>query len=153
MQFMTNTFGFGRPAPPEVEKGGFHVGAFLAGWPWLFAHGLPSAGVLDLALHIVNIVAIHRIITGGRFYGEYPELGFFLSCTAWALLRILVGARGYVWAWQHRCFADLEVFWATQRVWHFAGALPLLVSVFILVWPGVWDGLQTLLKQIKFPWV
>jgi len=102
-----NNSGLGGPAPAQVENAGLHVGAMLSGWAWALAQGITSVALADLVLCVGSLSTLQRLLAGRTPATGVTVLACAFFWASWLGLRVLMGLRGYVWAWQHRRFRDL----------------------------------------------
>ena len=148
-----NDSGMGLPAPADVEAAGFHVGAFLCGGLWAVAHELSYVAAGDLVLLLTVAVSLAQVLRleAGPQADPTPLVAAALLGAAWLLLRVMMGTRGYAWAWQSRRFASKEVFWQVQRAWVWGGLIALVLLVGIVAWPSNWGALAKLASQYGWP--
>lgn len=119
------------PPPPEIVHARFHFGAAFGGGAWALAHRLYDAAVVDLALVCVAFAGLCRAL-GAATLADRRRLVLLLPFVAY---RILVGVRGYRWAWRSGRFRDPGRFMAVQRLWLFLGAgLLVVVTAAYAIW-------------------
>jgi hypothetical protein len=99
--------------PPEIR--GWNWGGFLMTWIWGIGNNV-----------WISFLALLGII---------PTVGWIISLT----MRIILGAKGNEWAWQHKKWDSIEHFKRTQRTWMWWGIglivleIALVIAVIILV--------------------
>lgn len=132
------------PPPPEIVRTRFHFGAAFGGGAWALAHRLYDAAIVDLALFCVALAALSRALAAPTA-ADKQRLILLVPFVAY---RILVGIRGYRWAWRSGRFRDPGQFMAIQRLWLFLGAglLVAVTAAYAIWWAAGSPGLELLFR-------
>jgi hypothetical protein len=97
--------------PPEIR--GWNWGGFLMTWIWGIGNNV-----------WISFIALLGII---------PWVGWIISLT----MRIILGAKGNEWAWQHKKWDSIEHFKRTQRTWLWWGigliVLEIVMAIAVIV--------------------
>jgi len=135
-----NSFQWIGPPPPQIVGFRFHFSAASGGAAWALVHRLCDAAIVDVGLLCVGFAGISAALASATG-ADKRRLVLLVPLVTY---RILVGVRGYRWAWRSGRFRDPEQFMAVQRLWLFLGAglLVALTAAYAVWWTAGSPGLE-----------